>query len=219
MMPITASNPIHGAQSCGGLREDRERDADEAVGTELQQDRGQQHRADRRRLGVRVRQPRVEREHRHLDREAEEQARRRSGSGSPGRCRRRPSGSAQGSGTCPRGRTAPGTPATSAPSRTSVNRKNLIDAYSRFGPPHTPIMKNIGSRTISKKMKKRIRSSARNVPFMPTSSSRISARKRLRVVRLREVVPGVDDAQDRDEHRQDEQRQRDAVDPEVVARP
>ena len=40
----------------------------------------------------------------------------------------------------------------------SVNRKNLIDAYSRFGPPHTPIMKNIGSRTTSKKMKKRIRS-------------------------------------------------------------
>ena len=58
----------------------------------------------------------------------------------------------------------------------SVNRKNLIDAYSRFGPPHTPIMKNIGSRTISKKMKKRIRSWATNVPFMPDSSSRISAR-------------------------------------------
>ena len=58
----------------------------------------------------------------------------------------------------------------------SVNRKNLIDAYSRFGPPHTPIMKNIGSRTISKKMKKRIRSWATNVPFIPTSSSRTSAR-------------------------------------------
>ena len=58
----------------------------------------------------------------------------------------------------------------------SVNRKNLIDAYSRFGPPHTPIMKNIGSRTISKKMKKRIRSCATNVPIMPVSSSRISAR-------------------------------------------
>ena len=60
-----------------------------------------------------------------------------------------------------------------------MNRKNLIDAYSRFGPPHTPIMKNIGSRTISKKMKNRIRSWATNVPFMPTSSSRISARKPL----------------------------------------
>ena len=58
----------------------------------------------------------------------------------------------------------------------SVKRKNLIDAYSRFGPPHTPIMKNIGSRTISKKMKKRMRSSATNVPFIPTSSNRISAR-------------------------------------------
>ena len=59
----------------------------------------------------------------------------------------------------------------------SVNRKNLIDAYSRFGPPHTPIMKNIGSRTISKKMKKRIRSCATNVPFIPTSSRSTSARK------------------------------------------
>ena len=56
-----------------GLGQDRERDADEAVGAELQQDRGQEHRADGRRLGVRVGQPRVEREHRHLDREAEEQ--------------------------------------------------------------------------------------------------------------------------------------------------
>ena len=59
----------------------------------------------------------------------------------------------------------------------SVNRKNLIDAYSRFGPPHTPIMKNIGSRTISKNTKKRMRSCAVNVPFMPTSSSSTRARK------------------------------------------
>src|SRR3954463_12520756 len=59
----------------------------------------------------------------------------------------------------------------------SVNKKNLIDAYSRFGPPHTPIMKNIGSSTISKNTKKRIRSWAMNVPFMPTSRMRISARK------------------------------------------
>ncbi len=58
----------------------------------------------------------------------------------------------------------------------SVKRKNLIDAYSRLGPPHTPIMKNIGSRTTSKKMKKRMRSWATNVPIMPVSSSRISAR-------------------------------------------
>ena len=58
----------------------------------------------------------------------------------------------------------------------SVNRKNLIDAYSRFGPPQTPIMKNIGSSTTSKKMKKRMRSWATNVPIIPVSSSRISAR-------------------------------------------
>ena len=61
----------------------------------------------------------------------------------------------------------------------SVKRKNLIDAYSRFGPPHTPIMKNIGSSTISKKTKKRIRSCAMKVPFMPTSRMRTSARNAL----------------------------------------
>ena len=58
----------------------------------------------------------------------------------------------------------------------SVNRKNLIDAYWRFGPPQTPIMKNIGSSTNSKKTKNRIRSWATNVPFMPTSRIRMSAR-------------------------------------------
>ncbi len=58
----------------------------------------------------------------------------------------------------------------------SVNRKNLIAAYCRLGPPHTPIMKNIGSRTISKNTKKRMRSWATNVPFIPISSSRMSAR-------------------------------------------
>jgi hypothetical protein len=40
-------------------------------------------------------------------------------------------------------------------------------------------MKNIGSSTISKKMKNRMRSCAMNVPFIPTSSSRINARKAL----------------------------------------
>ena len=59
----------------------------------------------------------------------------------------------------------------------SVKRKNLIEAYSRLGPPQTPIMKYIGSRTSSKKMKKRIRSSARNVPIMPVSSTSSRARK------------------------------------------
>ncbi len=58
----------------------------------------------------------------------------------------------------------------------NVNRKNLIDAYSRFGPPQTPIMKNIGRSTTSKKMKKRMRSWATNVPSMPVSRSRMSAR-------------------------------------------
>ena len=56
-----------------------------------------------------------------------------------------------------------------------VKRKNLIDAYSRLGPPQTPIMKNIGSSTSSKKMKKRMRSWATNVPFMPDLEQRASS--------------------------------------------
>ena len=50
-----------------------------------------------------------------------------------------------------------------------MNRKNLIAAYWRLGPPQTPIMKYIGSRTTSKNTKKRIRSWARKVPTMPVS--------------------------------------------------
>ncbi len=61
----------------------------------------------------------------------------------------------------------------------SVKRKNLSDAYRRCSPPHTPIMKYIGSRTISKKTKNRMRSCATNVPAIPTWRSRISMRKAL----------------------------------------
>ncbi len=52
-----------------GLREERDREAQEAVGAELEQDAGQDHRAAGGGLDVGVGQPGVEREHRHLDRE------------------------------------------------------------------------------------------------------------------------------------------------------
>ncbi len=65
-----------------GLREEGEVEAKEAVRPQLQQDAGQQHGARRRRLGVGVRQPRVEREQWDLDRkrdaEGQEQPRLRS---------------------------------------------------------------------------------------------------------------------------------------------
>ena len=67
-MPMTASSAIHGANSRGGEREQRERESHQAVGAHLQQHAGQDDRAGGRRLHVRVRQPRVEREERHLDR-------------------------------------------------------------------------------------------------------------------------------------------------------
>ena len=61
----------------------------------------------------------------------------------------------------------------------SVKRKNLIEAYSRLGPPHTPIMKYIGRRTTSKKMKNRIRSWATKVPIIPVCRTRMSERNAL----------------------------------------
>ena len=93
----------------------------------------------------------------------------------------------------------------------------MIEAYWRCSPPHTPIMKYIGSRTTSKKTKKRMRSWARNVPTMPVSRMRIRMRKALGLLRLGEVVPGVDDAQRHDQHGQGDQRQRDAVEAHDVA--
>ena len=49
----------------------------------------------------------------------------------------------------------------------------MSEAYCRFSPPQTPIMKYIGSSTTSKKTKNRIRSWATNVPAMPVWSTSI----------------------------------------------
>ena len=56
-----------------------------------------------------------------------------------------------------------------------VNRKNLVAAYTRSPWPHCPMMKYIGTSTISKQMKKRKRSSERKVPMQPASSNSIQA--------------------------------------------
>ena len=58
-------------------------------------------------------------------------------------------------------------------------RKNFSEAYWRCSPPHTPIMKYIGSKTISKKTKNRIRSWATKVPAMPVCSTSIRMRNDL----------------------------------------
>ena len=69
----------------GRVGEERQREADEAVAAELEQHAGEDHGARGGRLHVRVRQPRVEREHRDLDGERqEERAERRA----TRRCRR-----------------------------------------------------------------------------------------------------------------------------------
>ena len=63
----------HRHEMARGVRQDRQAEPQEPVGAHLQEDGRQNHRAGRRRVGVRVRQPGVEREHRHLDGEAEEE--------------------------------------------------------------------------------------------------------------------------------------------------
>ena len=53
----------------GRIGQDGHQDPDQAVAAELQQYAGQQHRADRRRLRVRVGKPDVQRPQRHLHRQ------------------------------------------------------------------------------------------------------------------------------------------------------
>src|SRR5467141_3913467 len=55
------------------LREERQAEANHAVGAHLQQHARQHHRAGRGRFHVRIRQPGVQREKRHLDRKSEEE--------------------------------------------------------------------------------------------------------------------------------------------------
>jgi hypothetical protein len=55
------------------VRCDRQREAHETVGAQLQHDRGQHDRAASRRFHVGVRQPRVNRPHRHLHGEGQEE--------------------------------------------------------------------------------------------------------------------------------------------------
>src|SRR3990170_4808935 len=56
-----------------GIRQNRERKAQETVGAHLQHDRGQDHGTARGRLDVRIRQPGVHRPHRHLHRKGREE--------------------------------------------------------------------------------------------------------------------------------------------------
>ena len=67
MMPMTASVSTQAAAPPRGLGEQVDAEAQQAVGAELQHHAGEDDRAARRRLGVGVGQPRVQREDRHLD--------------------------------------------------------------------------------------------------------------------------------------------------------
>ena len=64
---------VHDERIFGGVRQQREREAQEPVGSHLQQDAGQDHRAGRGRLGMRVGKPGMQRPHGDLHGEAQEE--------------------------------------------------------------------------------------------------------------------------------------------------
>ncbi len=74
-MPIRASASSSGCAASLACGKSGSREAEEAVGAELQEDAGEDHRAARGRLDVGVRQPGVEGEHRHLDGESQREGR------------------------------------------------------------------------------------------------------------------------------------------------
>ena len=74
MMPMIESTMTIHARSCEAFGKSGSEKRMKPVAAHLQQDAGQDDRARGRGLGVRVREPRVERPHRHLDREGEEEA-------------------------------------------------------------------------------------------------------------------------------------------------
>src|ERR1051326_3201257 len=65
---------LHNALIDAGLGQQRERKAQESASSHLQQDGGQDHGAGRGRFHMRVGEPGVEGEHRHLDRKSDEEA-------------------------------------------------------------------------------------------------------------------------------------------------
>ncbi len=72
-MAMTESDEHQDREVVRGEREHRQRETQEAVAAHLQEDRGQDDRARGRRLDMRVRQPGVDRPHRHLHRERREE--------------------------------------------------------------------------------------------------------------------------------------------------
>ena len=92
-------------------------------------------------------------------------------------------------------------------------RKNFTLAYTRRAEPHTPITRNIGTSSASKKTKNSSRSSARNEPRIAVSSSSVRAMNS----RTRWLdAPGRDDRDRRHERREHDQPDAEPVDADEV---
>ena len=94
----------------------------------------------------------------------------------------------------------------------------MSDAYWRCSPPHTPIMKYIGSSTTSKNTKNKHQVLGDERARHADLQHERQHQERLGVAGVRHVVPRVDDDEERDEHRQDVERQADAVEADRVVR-
>src|SRR5262249_27943666 len=157
------------------LGEQAQVESQEPVRPDLQQHTGEQDRARRRRLGVGIGEPGMQREQRDLHGEGDEERQEEPARGLHRQGRRdeaQLSGGAQSNVAAPdapdfanRNRTPPRRNAAPA----IVNRKNLIAAYTRLPPPQPPMIRYIGTSTASKNKKNNSRSSARNVPSTAVS--------------------------------------------------
>ncbi len=97
-----------------------------------------------------------------------------------------------------------------------VYRKNLSEAYLRCSPPHTPIMKNIGSSTSFEEHEEQDQVLRHERAGHADLQDQHQDEERLGVARVGHVVPAVDHHEERDRHRQDVERQADAVDADRV---
>ena len=218
---------MQGAHFDGRLGEDEQRHPDEAVGAELQEHGGQDHRALRGGLGVGVGQPGVEREHRHLDAEAHEHAAEDQDlrGAAPGR---RPTLPAR------RRRSAMRRPSRSvSPPATKNTRHEAHDHQRRaeqrveeeldrgvlalLAAPHADHEVHRQQHDLEEDEEQDEVLGHEGAEHAGVEHED-EDEERLRVVRLGEVVPAVDDHQRGDQQRERDQRQRQPVDPDEVVR-
>ena len=205
-----------GRPGMGGLRQDRDGNAHKAVRAELQEDGGEENRADGGRLGVGVGQPGVEREHGHLDGEPHEQAGEYEQLGAVGDRLRRVLQRHHVEGLP--ALEVEGEEAQDHQRRAEQREEEELDGrvLAVRPAPHADHEVHRQQDQLEED-EEEDQVLGEEGAVHPRLEHEHEDQERLGVVRLGPVVPRVHDAHDGDHHRQQEQRQRDAVDAHVVA--